>query len=445
MTEPSQHLEAEAVAALAGGDLGRGPVLVEVLRRLGEHCSVCARLLESYPLAKVAERAGEPYRPGLERAARRATNLEAERRRAGDLIDELVAEPTLGRAMGLVTWSPRFATAGLASVLVDHSALQLEENAGAAHELAVLAVEVSSELDEERYDRALVENLRFAARVRLAEALRAAGEIGRAESELDRAEAHRLRGSGERYLEAEASLARARLSLSRGELSGVRDAITEVEEWALQARLPWYAWDAIRLGAALARAEGDPARSATISRVLAASIRGHVPAAQERAVRLDLVATLVEAGDFDAGWAELERLGSLVDESAGAGFLGRRSFWSARVLEGLGRHAEAAREYEAAWRRLQAEGLGPEAVRAAVRLLALQASRGGETDRLVDDLPDLLAIEDLPAWARVLVVGILEDVWRGDRRFAESLQEAQATAERYLLAGPRDEPPRHRH
>ena len=440
-----QHLSPETVDALASGKLAEEGVLVELLSRLGEHCAVCAEVLESYPPERVAERAGETYEESFKLAAWWAgAIIVAERDEAGKLLDELLAEPGLGRAISLVQWSPRFATAGLASVLVDQSAMALEEDPTTARELATLAVGVADSLGRGSlpYDSALVENFRFVTRVRLAEALAKTGELDQAERELERAEEHRLRGSGEWFYRVEATLAQARLGLRRGELKRVRQRLAELGVWGVVVLLlmPWYGWSALRVEAELARIEGDPSRAVDILRQVLPKMRGEVPRVEERSTRLELVAALCEAEDFDGAWQEMGRLRILMGAEATEGYLGRRSFWSARALEGLGRLDEAADEYEAAWRELQAAGDGPDAVRAAVRFLALRHRSGGSLDEAIERVPGLLSIRELPGWAATLVFGVLEYVWRGSSALGEFLEEAGDLVDLYILQGPEPKP-----
>jgi hypothetical protein len=438
-----EHLSARMIEGLAAGEARPEDLVLLALRHLGGEraaCPTCQGTLRPYPLGRFAERAGGAYTEALARAAGRAEKPEAEYRAAEALVEELAGERNLGRAVGLIASSPRFAALGLGLALVDLAAATVVEEPEVATGLALLAILVAERIDRHRYPGTFADDLMTAASAQRADALRALGELEEAEEELARADEARRRGSGERFYEAEVELVRCRLLLAQGGLEEARERSRRVERWASRLEAG-YAWDARLVRAQAARVEGEPARAAEELLDLAAAMRGKASSAKEGRVRLELVAALAEAEEFEVAWAELAKIRLLPEGQPSPRFRARREFWSGVVLRGLGRLEEAAESLEGAGRALVAEGLGLEAVQAALHLLDLHQEAGREDAlaRRLEELPDLLTARGLPEWAAAYLVSIVYDLG-GGQVDGDLLRLARLTFDEFVAIGMVKEP-----
>lgn len=431
------HVSAELLEAMATGERPVAEVALEALQHLGgEHapiCPSCRETLRSYPPGRIAERAGGAYSEALARAAARVEDLAAEYRAAGALLEELQAESHLGRAVAKLM-SPRFATFGLCMLLTEQAAAAIPDRPERGRDLALMAVVVARRVDRHRYRAwpALPADLLCVSRTRLADALQATGALEEAAEELQLAEQARRLGSGDGYYRAELELVRSRLLIASGRAREAREVASGIEAWARRrgATREDFAWEAVRVVAEAARAEGEPGEAADELSGLVAALRAKTLWSREHRVRLELVAALAEAARFDEAWKEIGRIRIVSEGGESSGALARQGFWEGAALCGMGRLQEGTEALDRARQGLIAEGLGLEALRASLHLLEAYCQSGEEArlEELAAELPDLLTAGGIPGWAAShLVVALqgLASVGDGARR-AEAIGAARA-------------------
>lgn len=441
MEEPKSAHEAyrhaaKLLSALTQGTASPGQVLGELLADLETRCQSCSTALADYPRERLVARAGGSYDEAMAEASRaavlRAADLARERDEAGELIEELLSEPVLSRALALARASPRFHTWGLVSQLVDLAEKSLLEEPEEARHWAEVAVQLAYSLDKRRYLEGVVEDLRAVARSMAARScLASGGSVGQAERELGRAGHHAAAGTGIDGVRLELALAYAEVLLAQARWKEAAEVLSGVRDRDDLGAGPG---EVVRAGRLLAEAF----RQAGQLKMAVSALRGSLVASAAAGDRdgpgrfagLDLVEILCEAEWFDDAAAELREQERRFAEEGPAWADARKEWVRAWIDEGSGRIAEAQRGYAAARLRLSDAGLAVLAARAAVRELRILLAQSEEAEalRLVSDLTELYEHPGLPRWSRAFLFRFQVEAW-GDGvglATAEAVEEALA-------------------
>ncbi len=434
---PDEHLSVELLEGLAAGACSPPEVLGRAVGHLAARCTTCRRILAAYPArTPLARAAGESfYHDSSRRAVGRVLDLEAEREAAeAALLDELLSLPTVGEGVARVAADPRFQSWGLASVLLDHAERDLDEAPEDALLWVLLAAAVAEALDPALYGEGVVEEMRAVSGVMLARVvLEADRDPEAARLELARAETRRPLAADPELVEIEAELVRLRLLLAEGAWDEVIERAERLDRLAARRHLSEHRLAAIRVGAAALSGAGRLDGAAAAYRVLRAVLAGYGEAPEmERAVRLDLAATLVRADRFSEAEVELEALGPAHPVFDGPGFRARRAWWSGVVAAGLGRREEADELLAAASRGLAAAGLPRESFLALLDRLELLAGAGSldHADGVLDEAASLHSSATFPARASSLLLHLQLRAWTG------RLTEADLEAARQIFQAP---------
>lgn len=408
--ESYDHAES-LLRAMAQGDRSPAQVLAELLADLESRCRPCGGALAEYPREVLVERAGGSYEEAIGAASRaaveRTLDLARERDEAEELLQELLAEPVLSRAIALAAASPRFHTWGLATRAVDRAEEALLEQSQAARYWAELAVEVAYSLDERRYGTRVVEDQRAVARTLVARSLLAdPGTVGWAERELGRAGRHAAAGTGLDGVRLELALAYAEVLLAQGRWQKAVDVLGGIGDRDDLGADPGYAVRAARLTAETFRQAGEVKMAVSALRgALVASAAGRDRDGHGREAGLDLLEVLCQAEWFDDAAAELAEQERRFPRIGPPRAEARKQWLRARIYEGSGRVGEAQRAYAEARVRLAEAGEAVLAARAALRGLRLLLADSVEAEalRLVGELAALYELPELPYWCRIFL------------------------------------------
>jgi tetratricopeptide (TPR) repeat protein len=400
-----RHLDLATLERFAASRLER-----ERIGEVRDHllsCLRCRAHLLALPHGKEAlarlGRPGEPpaetYEVAFDRATRsvvpRLRFFAEERSRAPELLAELErAQPTARQAL---LASPRFASAALATLLLDRSAELWSADPRQAGEMAVLALEVAGRLDPLLHGQALANDLAARAWASIGNVRRLSSDLAGAAAALEQAERLLDEGTGDlleraRLFDLQTSLLRAQRRLGPALLAS-RKAVgiyRRLGERHLEGR-------ALINQATLLYVTGEPERTIPLlTRALA-----RIDAAREPRLRFmvinNLFAGLTELGRF----AEAEAL--LPQVHAAATAVGTRRDrvhvrWAEAVFDAArGRHAEAEAGFVAARDEFLALGSGSNAALVALGLarLYLAQGRAADTRALAAALHPIFAAQDI--------------------------------------------------
>ncbi len=220
----------------------------------------------------------------------------------------------------------------------------------------------------------------------------------------------------------EIELVRLRLLLAEGRWDEVIERTERLDRLTARRHLGEHRLTSMRLGAAALAGAGLLDRAAAAYRVLRAVLATYGEAPElERAVRLDLGATLVRAGRLPEARAELDSLGPAHPVFDGPRFRARRTWWSGVAAARLGRDAEGDELLATATRDLAAAGLTWEAFLALLDRLELYLASGlaARAAELLDEATPLHRSETLPGWASGLLLHLQVHAWAGTLTVAD--------------------------
>jgi tetratricopeptide (TPR) repeat protein len=228
------HLDPADLERLADHPDETLPQTLEVaLDHLARHCPTCRTVLDTYPRHQILDRAPTGQSAGttaVAHAKRRIHDLAREREEAPALLAELLALPTLPRALATLTANPRFTTWGLASHLTDHAIDHLEDDPHGSHHHALLATATADSLPTDAYTPALRSTTRALARLALASTrLTAHHDLPAARRDIARAHEEAPNSSDRILVEIDLALARMRLDLATQDPQRARDAFGLIE------------------------------------------------------------------------------------------------------------------------------------------------------------------------------------------------------------------------
>jgi hypothetical protein len=353
--------------------------LEAALDHLARHCPTCRTVLGAYPRHQIRDRTGHAN-SAITHAKRRIHDLAREREEAPALLAELLALPTLPRALATLAANPRFTTCGLASHLTDQAIDGLEDDPHGSHHQALLATATADSLPTDAYTPGLRATTRALARLALANTRHAAHHVlPRARRDNDRAHDEAPKSSDRPLVETDLAQARMRLDLAAHDPQRARDALGLTEaQTARHALTDRHAQALLLLGRAHL-GTGDLHRALGTFRVLRSIAKGN----------LDL--------DPLARWASVETANALCalrrPEDAlaetdglpnGPGttrrWRGTLAHTRARAFRALGKTSEAQAALDTARQDLSAAGEAEAATYALLEALDLLLTEGRSAD-----------------------------------------------------------------
>jgi tetratricopeptide (TPR) repeat protein len=380
-----------------------------VTEEVRDHVSRCSRCQERLDLLRQARpdtfgRLGSLTRAAtaalldstLARSAHRLqrwqAELERERTKAQDLLRQLLAQPT-GRQRMLVRNHPRFRTWGLFERLLDKSREETLLDPAKGEEMARTALELSSNLDAERYGQEQIEDLRCRAWAYIGNARRVRADLRGAERAFRRAFVHLRRGTREPmeralFLDLKASLLRARrdfgdalrllrrahaLFLAVGEKHRAGRTLVKISTVHASAGKPGRAIEVLHQAIALI----DPA----IDPLLLLSAWHN------------LIDNLVETGQFMEARKQMNRARDLYGRFSEPWLQARRRWLAAKIAWGLGQREEAEALLCAVREGVLAESSPYDHALVSLELATLYAEQGrtAELRRIAEELVPIFA------------------------------------------------------
>ena len=400
-----QHLAARPDEALAR-------TLEAVLDHLARRCPTCRLALDRYPRHRLLERARGDHVAALDRAKRRILDLARERDEARALVPELLALPTVPRAVATLAANPRYATWGVASLLTDRAITNLDDDPHTGHHHALLATAAAESLPADGYTPGLRATTRALARIAFATTrLVAHHDLPAAQRELDRAAAEASAASDRPLVQTELTLTRMRVHLATEEWQRAIDAFTPTERACSRNALPDRHAQALLLLGRAHRGVGDLHAALGTFRVLQSLAKAKPELdTLARWAALEGSGTLCTLRRYDEALDEMERihLGAPAPER----FQGHAAWTRARSLRGLGRTSEAEAELEEARAHLTSAGDGLAAVLVLLdaRELLRAEGRTADASRLVRQGVGEDMMASVPSAARLILHRLAREI-----------------------------------
>lgn len=372
-------------------DQGLARTLEAALDHLARRCPTCRLELGRYPRHRLLARAREDHAAALDHAKRRIRDLARERDEAPALLAELLALPTLPRAVATLAANPRFTTWGLASVLTDRAIGRLEDDPQASHCHALLATATADSLPADAYTPGLHATTRALARLALANTrLAAHHDLTGARRDIARAHAEAPNASDRPLVEADLALTRMRLDLATHDPQRARDAFGLIEPLTTRHALTDRHAQALLLLGHAHLGTGELHRALGTFRVLR-SIAKTNPDLEPRArwASAEAAGVLCTLHRPEEALAETDALPRGADTTPR--WRGTLARTRARALRALGRTSEAQAALDAAREDLSTAGDVEAATLALLETLDLLIAEGrsADADNLLRNSPVL--------------------------------------------------------
>lgn len=348
---------------------------VQILTHLLAGCTPCRRALRQFQRLDGTPDEGLSISRVLAAVAEKERQFESERGAAARLMESFARHPT-ARQWTLVRNSRRFDTWAFGSLLLDHAFDAIYDDPHRAAELCRLGLAIAERLDPAVYGASALRDLVGRALGRLANALRASGDLHAADETLERARVALEEGSGDPLDEAEHLYFRASLRRAQRRLDEARRAARR------SRRLYRILGDAHLEGrsllceAAIHDLSGDLVRAEASTRLAVQKIDGDRDVRLALAVRHNLIWYLVGLGRATDAEAELLQLRPLYFEQGDRMNLLRLRWLEGRIARALGQNARAESALRDAQEGFVEARIPYEAATVAFDLAALLAEQG---------------------------------------------------------------------
>jgi tetratricopeptide (TPR) repeat protein len=395
---PEKHLtQAEWRQFFAGG-LDRARVRAGVRHLLGG-CSACTRLAagaadwgsrpaaglprDAADLGGVAAQIHQLDDHGPERrwdAANRLFRQALERRQARQQWDLLQRLPPADRSRWIET-DPALATVGLCERLIEECGTACCCRPRGAGELGRLAVAVAARLDDRRYSRRLIADLRGRAQACLADARRVAGDLDGAWEALERCEEELDKGTGD-------PLEIAVLHRSTGDLLADLWRLDEAyDSYSVAADIYAEVGDADLHGQtlvqlALAVGPREPERAIGLLESALAKMAPHADRRAELRAVHGKTWLLNDSGHHHEAAAMLAQTRRLYQRLGDPPTLARLHWLEARIAHRLGRDGDAELVLQRLWHRLRDLELPLELCLLSFDLVEVYVAQGKSSEAL---------------------------------------------------------------
>ncbi len=338
---------------------------------------------------------GQAIDHAAQEAGDREEALAGEVDEAAALVGELLARP--GAERQVLIQEARFHGLKICQLLLERSEALWCDDAGAAVEVARLAVEVSGRLSAAWYGKGLVEDMQAMAWACLGNSYRVASDLRSAEEALDRAEAHLERSGGEAYTEAEILSFRASLRSSQGRF---REAVKlldralriyrsardrHFEGKTLIQKGLYLGYDGLFERAVRSLRQG-------LSRIEATEDPRLIVSAQH-----NLAGFLNDSGEHDQALDTLRKARRLYEDLGEPSHRARLSWLEGRITRDLGRLEEAETALKSARDFFVEHEIGLDTALVLLDLATVHAQRGdtAELKRLSAEMVPIFASRDL--------------------------------------------------
>ena len=374
--DADRHIDRRTLWDLALGTASVAELAEEALSHLLRTCPECRDAyrraregLERERLPSLGEARYEGLSPGGV-----DPNLVAEVKIAVHPIETLLEGPP-------ATWSeilgiPELTTWGAVDLLIHRCRQTVFDDPRRAEAIAVLAVSLADRLDEQRYGRRFLADLRAVAWAWLGNARRVVGGLPAAEQALEAAQDWLERGVGEPRNRAQvialvASLRRDQLRFEEAHelLDRALELYSTVEDRHLEGRI-------LVKKASVASFEGRPAEAARLLERALLALDPARDARLELCARHGLALALVDTGQLDEAEAVVRKARALYERFPDGLTRGREFWLLGRLAARRGRLDEAAELLGSARSLLAETGASFDAALAGLELAALAVRRG---------------------------------------------------------------------
>jgi len=347
----------------------------------------------------------------FERLEMKLGQIEDERRRAPDLLSEILALSERGRAQAIRS-QLRYRTLAVCDGLIEQSFRMGFDDARGAVGLAELAIDLAEQLEPARYGRSLVQDLKGRAWAFLGNARRINSDLPGAEEALDLAQSLIEDGSADpleqaRVFDLRASLAadQGRFELAVEFLDMVIDIYGEVQEPHLLGRALLSKGLVTGLG-------GDSEAAIDLIRRSLRLLDLDFEPRLIVAVHHNLAWFIDEAGRHEEALEHLEMFGHIYQDFPDARILPRRRWLQGRIAAGLGRPLEAEVAFREVQRHFISHGLDCDAAMVAMDLAALllASGRNAEVIQLTAEIFPVLMAQEVRRHALAALVAFTHAV-----------------------------------